>query len=114
MRLNVKKVTIVFGIVLFLWLMITYGSSIEVPRSASSKNVAQEIDNRIERLQKQMDEQMADSNKLLDRVKNYLVINHDKNMNVEREEENIKDLEVLQSKCGLLFYFPTVYSTTTC
>lgn len=101
MRFNVKKVTIVVGFVVFLWLMLTYGSVIEVPRSASKKNPAIEIENRITRLQKQMDEQIADSNKLLEKVKKHLkkaVVSHER-----EEDESAKDLEVLQSKFHIFF-----------
>lgn len=106
MRLNVKKVTIVVGVLLFLWLMIIYGSVIEVPRSASTRNPAVEIENRIIRLQKQMDEQLADSKQLLEKVKKLK-----KKENVKEEnymmkgepEENAKDLEVLQSKFNIVF-----------
>ena len=110
MRLNVKKVTIAVGVLLFLWLMITYGSVIEAPRSASTKNPAVEIENRIIRLQKQMDEQLQDSHNLLEKVKKLKVL---ENVHVEENEimkgdaeENAKDLEVLQSK--LFFSFLTL------
>ncbi|XP_075988164.1 alpha-1,3-mannosyl-glycoprotein 2-beta-N-acetylglucosaminyltransferase isoform X3 [Anticarsia gemmatalis] len=81
MRVNLRKLTLIVGVILFLWLLISYSSVIEVPRSISRKPVAAQIENKIIKLQKQMADQMADSNLLLEKVKKQLkkpnVLNED-------------------------------------
>nr|XP_049698968.1 alpha-1,3-mannosyl-glycoprotein 2-beta-N-acetylglucosaminyltransferase isoform X1 [Helicoverpa armigera] len=94
MRLNIKKLTIFVGCLVFLWILISYASVIEVPKTSSYKNAAVDIENRIIRLQQKMDEQIAESNRLLEKVKKLRKTDND--INEGEEEENAKDMEVLQ------------------
>ncbi|CAB3261970.1 unnamed protein product [Arctia plantaginis] len=69
MRVNLRKLILAISIALFLWLLISYSSVIEVPRAISRRASAIEIENKIYNLEKQMEEQLADSNLLLQKVK---------------------------------------------
>lgn len=70
--MNLRKVFIIGGVVAFLWLIVTYSSLIEVPRVAPVTNNVLEMESRIEKLQRQVSEQVADSSKLLETVKKHL------------------------------------------
>lgn len=56
------------------WLLVMYSSLLDVPRSVPGRNSLVEIENRIDSLQKQVDQQMTESNQLLERVKQQLKV----------------------------------------
>lgn len=72
MRLNAKKLTIVSVIALFLWLVFSFTSYIDVPKTVFSDRSVVNIENRILKLEKEMDEQLQESGKLLSKVKEQL------------------------------------------
>ncbi|KAF9804029.1 hypothetical protein SFRURICE_019225 [Spodoptera frugiperda] len=94
MRLNVKKALIFVGCVVFLWVLLSYASVIEVPRAVPQKDPAVEIEKKIIKLQKQVDAQMAESKSLLAKVKKLKKISEGEN--VGGEEDSLKDSEVMQ------------------
>lgn len=72
MRLNVRKLLFVSCGVLLLWFIVSYSSIIELPRSITSKDTAADVENKLGRLQKKIDDQMLESKTLLQKVKNEL------------------------------------------
>ncbi|KAM3956138.1 LOW QUALITY PROTEIN: acetylglucosaminyltransferase [Aphomia sociella] len=72
MRLNIKKLVLISAALVLIWFIVSYSSVIEIPRSVSSNHNVLEIENKINYLQKQMDNQLSESNLLLDRVKEHL------------------------------------------
>lgn len=101
MRLNVKKALIFVGCVVFLWVLLSYASVIEVPRAVPQKDPAVEIEKKIIKLQKQVDAQMAESKSLLAKVKKLKKISEGEN--VGGEEDSLKDSEVMQRKYLFVF-----------
>lgn len=75
MRLNFKKVLLVSVILLFIWVLVSYSSVIEVPRAATTQNPISELESKLNKLQQQMDDQMIESNILLQKVKKHLKTN---------------------------------------
>lgn len=112
MRVNIKKITLIACSLLFLWLLLSYFSVLEVPRAASPKHAAIEIENRILKLQKQMDEQIADSNKLLEKVKKHL--NKNDVMKIDEFEEIEPEIESVQSKFFFFYYSCKTKVTILC
>lgn len=55
-----------------LWFIVSYSSIIELPRSITSKDTAADVENKLGRLQKKIDDQMLESKTLLQKVKNEL------------------------------------------
>lgn len=96
MRVNIKKITLIACSLVFLWLLLSYFSVLEVPKTVGPKRAAIEIENRILKLQKQMDEQIADSNKLLEKVKKHL--NKNEVVKVDEFEETEPEIESVQSE----------------
>lgn len=72
MRLNLRKVYIIGGVAALLWFFVTYSSLIEGPKMSPAKNNVLVIENRIEKLQQQINEQVYDSSLLLEKVKKHL------------------------------------------
>lgn len=89
MRLNFRKVFLIGAAVAFLWIIVTYSSMIEVPRATPVKNNVVEIENRIDKLQQQMDEQISDSSMLLETVKKHLKKTDSNGANSEDSEKII-------------------------
>ncbi|XP_026742000.1 alpha-1,3-mannosyl-glycoprotein 2-beta-N-acetylglucosaminyltransferase [Trichoplusia ni] len=100
MRVNIKKITLIACSLVFLWLLLSYFSVLEVPKTVGPKHAAIEIENRILKLQKQMDEQIADSNKLLEKVKKHL--NKNDVVKVDEFEETEPEIESVQSSDQLI------------
>ncbi|KAG6447244.1 hypothetical protein O3G_MSEX004817 [Manduca sexta] len=72
MRVNIRKLLFAGGVCILLWFLVSFSSIIDVPRSALGRNHVNEFENRINRLQKKLDEQVEDSNLLLEKVKKHL------------------------------------------
>lgn len=72
MRVNFRKVFLVGVVVAFLWLLVTYSSIIEMPKTSPVNNNVVEIESRIDKLQQQMKDQISDSSKLLKKVQKRL------------------------------------------
>ncbi|KAL0809620.1 hypothetical protein ABMA28_011150 [Loxostege sticticalis] len=74
MRVNFRRLSLVGAILVVFWLLVMYSSLLDVPRSVPGRNSLVEIENRIDSLQKQVDQQMTESNQLLERVKQQLKV----------------------------------------
>lgn len=92
MRVNLRKLMLFISVVVFLWLLISYSSTIEVPKLISKKSQITELENKMEKIEKQLDTQMADSNLLLAKVKTHL--KHNSKADDIGDE---KDLDSIQS-----------------
>ncbi|KAJ0170294.1 hypothetical protein K1T71_014222 [Dendrolimus kikuchii] len=87
MRVNLRKILLGALIFMILWVLISYSSYVDIKRPTTSKYNMLNIENKLNKLQKQLDNQMADSNVLLNKVKTHLRKNMKKPKDVEVEEK---------------------------
>ncbi|CAG9794232.1 unnamed protein product [Diatraea saccharalis] len=90
MRVNYKRLTVAGAILVITYVLLTYSSVMDVP-GASPRNNVKILSNRLNNLQKQMDEQMTNSNKLLQQVKQHLNLKSKKRQDEEFVQENELD-----------------------
>lgn len=94
MRLNIRKLTIAGAVAVVFWLIVMYSSVIDVPGSLSTKNTVEEMQKRIDKLQKLMDDQMTESSNLLMKVQKHLKSQAQK----EEKVDDRNDVEYSMSK----------------
>ncbi|OWR43950.1 acetylglucosaminyltransferase, partial [Danaus plexippus plexippus] len=70
MRVNLRKIILISGGFILLWLVVSY-SSFFVPVSKKRGNI-EKIETELDNLQNKMLDQLSDSYKLLDKVKQHL------------------------------------------
>lgn len=88
MRLNVRKCVGISAVFIVIWLVVSYSSMIDVPRSISGGNTARVIEQKLDRLQKMMDTEFEESSRLLEKVKMQLYKTDERGEEVgERQEE---------------------------
>ncbi|RVE53615.1 hypothetical protein evm_001756 [Chilo suppressalis] len=79
MRFNYKKLTVAAAILIITYVLLSYSSIMEEPGTSGRNNV-NSLEIRLSNLQKQMDQQMTESDMLLKRVK--------QNLKLKTEDEN--------------------------
>ncbi|CAG4957928.1 unnamed protein product [Parnassius apollo] len=72
MRFNLRRLIIITIALVALWYLVLHSSLLEAPSSVSPRHRVVDIENRINKLQLQMNQQLTDSNNLLDKVKLHL------------------------------------------
>lgn len=100
MRLNLKKILIGSLVLTVLWLLISYSSFIEVKRPVANNSKYRQlnIESKIDKLQRQLDDQLVESNLLLDKVKLHLKKTAERSKNTDVEEKK----DILQEADGNL------------
>lgn len=91
MRKNLRRLTITTVALVTIWFLVSRLSLLEVPTSAPPQNKVVDLEDRLDKLQVKMDQQLSDSNNLLAKVKQHLK----KNVHEEVKEmiENEIDIE---------------------
>ncbi|XP_072937614.1 alpha-1,3-mannosyl-glycoprotein 2-beta-N-acetylglucosaminyltransferase [Epargyreus clarus] len=92
MRMNLRKLTLICGVLVLLWLVVSYSSLLQISKNIGNKNNVQELENKLEKLQYKMAEELTDSNKLLEKVKQQLKNSEEKSQQVFNDidmEQNI-------------------------
>lgn len=102
MRVNIRKLIIICGTLVLLWVVVSY-SSIIVPTYKPRSSISI-LEGEINRLENKMQDQLSESNKLLEKVRMHL-----KKTEETHEKDSDKDaqmilneIDIIQSKC--LFY----------
>lgn len=100
MRINIRKLIIICGTLVLLWVVVSY-SSLFVP-TYKPRNTISILEGEINRLENKMQDQLSESYKLLEKVKMHL-----KKTEETHEKDNEKDaqvilneIEIMQSKYG--------------
>lgn len=89
MRVNLRKLFLISTIAAILWLIVSYMSTLESPKPVKKVNKVVVLENTLNLLERRVDMQLKESNKLLDRVKLHLK----KTENLAKERDAKEQME---------------------